>query len=75
VGGLIKLYQSGNQNKEIVLREKLKSTKISKTDTVASYLTRISQVHDELTTVGEVIKDDELVRTTLCGFQRSGLHL
>jgi hypothetical protein len=35
---------------------------------VASYLTRISQVCDELTVVGEVVKDDELVRTTLNGF-------
>jgi hypothetical protein len=65
---LTKLYQSGNQNRKIVLREKLKSTKMSKTDTVASHLTRISQVHDELTTVGEEVKDDELVRTDLNGF-------
>jgi hypothetical protein len=46
---LTKLYQSGNQNRKMVLREKLRSTKMSKTDTVASYLTRISQVRDELT--------------------------
>jgi hypothetical protein len=39
---LTKLYQSGNQNKKMVLREKLGSTKMSKTDTVASYLTKIS---------------------------------
>jgi hypothetical protein len=45
---LIKLYQSGNQNKKMVLREKLRSTKMSKIDTVTSYLTRISQVRDEL---------------------------
>jgi hypothetical protein len=63
-----KLYQSGNQNKKMVLREKLRSTKMSKTDTVASYLTRISQVRDELTTVREEVKDDEVARTTLNGF-------
>jgi hypothetical protein len=39
---LTKLYQSGNQNRKMVLREKLRSTKMSKTDTVASYLPRIS---------------------------------
>jgi hypothetical protein len=53
-----------------VLREKLGSTKMSKTDTVASYLTRISLVRDELTVVGEVVKDDELVRTTMKGFSK-----
>jgi hypothetical protein len=41
---------------------------MSKTNRVASYLAKISQVRDELTTVGEVVKDDELVRTTLNWF-------
>jgi hypothetical protein len=68
---LTKLYQSGNQNKKMVLREKLRGTKMSKTDTVTSYLTRISQVRDELMAVGEVFKDDELVRTTLNGFSEN----
>jgi hypothetical protein len=54
----------------MVLREKLGSTKMSKTDKVASYLNRISQVRDELMIVGEVIKDDELVRTALNGFSK-----
>jgi hypothetical protein len=55
----------------MVLKEKLKSTKISKTDTVASYLTGISQVPDELMAIGEVVKDYELVRTTLNGFSKT----
>jgi hypothetical protein len=67
---LIKLYRSGNQNRKMVLREKLKSTKMSKTNTVTSYLTRISQVHDELSVVGEEVKDDELARTALNGFSK-----
>lgn len=41
------LCQSDTHNRKMVLKEKLRSTKISKLDTVASYLTRISQVHDE----------------------------
>jgi hypothetical protein len=52
----------------MLLREKLKITKMSKTNTMTSYLTRISQICDELTAVGEVVKDDELVRTALNGF-------
>jgi hypothetical protein len=65
---LTKFYQSGNQNNKMVLREKLRSTKMSKTDIVASYFTKISQVLNELTIVEEVVKDYELVRTSLNGF-------
>jgi hypothetical protein len=35
---------------------------------VSSYITRITQVHDELGVVGEVISDGEMVRTALNGF-------
>jgi hypothetical protein len=47
----------------MVLREKLKSIKMTKTDTVTSYLTKIRQVRDELGAVGETVEDHELVRT------------
>jgi hypothetical protein len=65
---LIKLYHSGNQNRKMVLREKLRSTKISKIDTVTSYLTGISHVCDDLLTIGEEVKDVELVRIALNEF-------
>jgi hypothetical protein len=38
---LIKLYQSDNQNRKMVLREKLSSIKMNRSETVASYFTRI----------------------------------
>ena len=41
----------------MVLREKLKSVKMVKGEGVTSYLTRISQVRDELAAVGEVVPD------------------
>jgi len=52
----------------LVLREKLKNTKISDGEGVALYLTRLSQVRDELIAIGDNIPDSELVRTTLKGF-------
>jgi hypothetical protein len=67
---LTKLYQSDNQNRKMVLREKLRGTKMSRSDTIASYLTRITQVRDELATVGEAVSEQELVRTTLNGFTK-----
>jgi hypothetical protein len=64
---LTKLYQSSNENRKMVLREKLKGIKMTKTENVATYLTKITQVRDELGVVGEVIADNELVRTALNG--------
>ncbi len=38
---LTKLYWSDNQNKKMVLREKLRSTKMAKAEGLASYLTHL----------------------------------
>ena len=64
---LTSLFQSSNENRKMVLRENLKCVKMAKAESVTSYLTRISQVRDELAVVGEVIFDTELVRTTVNG--------
>ena len=57
---LTKLYQSSNENRKMVLREKLKGIKMTKAKNVTTYLTKITQV-------GEVVVDSELVRTALNG--------
>ena len=67
---LSKLYQSSNQNRKMVLREKLHSIKMSRTDTVTAYLTKLTQIRDELGAVGEKVEDSELVRTALKGFSK-----
>jgi hypothetical protein len=54
----------------MVLREKLKSIKMTKAENVVTYLTRLTQVRDELGVVGEAIADSELVRTTLNGVSK-----
>ena len=41
-----------------------------KGESVATYLTRVAQVKDELAVVGEVIPDSELVRIALKGFTK-----
>ena len=61
------MYQSTNENRKMVLREKLKSIKMTKAENVVTYLTRLTQVRDELGAVGEVIPSAELVRTALNG--------
>ena len=51
----------------MVLREKLKSTQMNKGENMVSYLTRITQVRDELGVVGEKVVDVELVCIALNG--------
>jgi hypothetical protein len=54
----------------MVLREKLKSIKMTKAENVVTYLTRLTQVRDELGVVGEAIVDSDLVRTALNGVSK-----
>ena len=54
----------------MVLRKKLKSIKMAKAEVVISYLTRISQVRDELVAVGEVVPNEELVQTAMNGVSK-----
>jgi hypothetical protein len=64
------LYEAKNENPKMALKDKLHDTKMGKGESVASYLTRVSQVKDELAAVGEVISDLELVRIVLKGFTK-----
>ena len=61
------LFESTNENREMELREKLKNIKMVKGEMCMTYLTRISQVRDELAVVGVVVIGPELVQTTLNG--------
>jgi hypothetical protein len=67
---LISLYQSQNISMKI-LRNKLKSIVMTRSDTVTSYLMKITQLRDQLTTVGENVEDTELVNMQLNGFATS----
>jgi hypothetical protein len=53
------LYEAKNENR-----------KMGKGESVASYLTRVAQVKDELATIGEVISNSKLVRIALKGFTK-----
>ena len=64
---LTRLFQSTNENRNMVLREKLKNIKMVKGEACMAYLTRISQVRDELAAVGVAITGPKLVQTTLNG--------
>jgi hypothetical protein len=64
------LYEAKNKNQKVAPRDKLHSTRMTKGESVASYLIRLAQVKDELTTIEEVILDSKLVRIALQGFTK-----
>jgi hypothetical protein len=64
------LFEAKNENQKMALKDKLHSTRMAKGESVASYLTRVAQVKDELAVVGEVIADSELVCISLKGFTK-----
>jgi hypothetical protein len=64
------LYQSPIQNRKMVLQEKLRGTKMTKIDSVTSFLTRFSHIRDELAVVGKIVDPSELVMTALNGFSK-----
>jgi hypothetical protein len=66
------LYQNKNENRVTALRKQLRGTKMAKGEGVIPYLTRISQIRDELATNGEKIDDSELVHIAIDGFSKSG---
>jgi hypothetical protein len=64
------LFQSKNDSRKMVLREKLRDTKMTRSNMVTTYLTRIQQVRDEMNKIGETVDDSKLVRMALKGFPK-----
>ena len=63
------LYQSKNENRMMVLQERMRNTKMAKGGVVL-YLTRLTQIRDELGVVASKTVDEELVRIALNGFSK-----
>ena len=59
-----------NENQNMVLQERMRDTKMAKGEGVVPYLTRLTQIRDELGAVGSNTEDEELVRIALNGFSR-----
>jgi hypothetical protein len=60
-----------NVSRKLLLRNKLTTTRICKTDTAASNPMKLEELRDQIGTIGEKVKDDELVQITLNGFSSS----
>jgi hypothetical protein len=62
------LYESKDISLNLALRIQLCNMKMENSESVSSYLMRVSQIRDQLAAIGDVISDKVLVTTTLIGF-------
>jgi hypothetical protein len=58
-------------NRKMVLRNRLRLVQMSRSDNATSYFMRITQVHDLLSSIGEKMKDVELMNVALTGLPKS----
>ena len=68
---LTKIFEGRNINQKMNLRNSLKNLKIQNVETIPSYLTRVSQVKEQLEAVDEEGENVEIVMTTLNCLPRS----
>jgi hypothetical protein len=68
---LTRLYESKNTSHKLTLRHQLRNVTMNKSKMIANFFTRISQIKDQLATIGDLVEDVELVTTTLNGFPPS----
>ena len=58
---LSRMYEGRNINRKMNLRAQLKSTKMSKGESIHYYSTRVSQFKEQIDVIGDSLYEDELV--------------
>ncbi len=66
-----RLFESQNINQRMTLRTQLKNVKVDKSENVQAYLSRVSQIKEQLHAIGDMVEEEEVVMTTLNGLPRS----
>ena len=64
------LFEGRNINRKMTLRNHLKTVKAQKSETIQSYFTRATQIKEKLEAIGDMVKEAEIVITTLNGLPR-----
>jgi hypothetical protein len=62
---LKEMFESDNTLRALTLKSQLQSTKMTKGDTVSIFFMKLSEIKEQLETIGEIMSDRELVLTTL----------
>jgi Lhr-like helicase len=65
------MFESDNTLKYITLKSQFQSTKMTKGDTVSLFFMKLSDIKEQLETIGEIMSDREIVLTTLHNLPKS----
>lgn len=65
------LYQNSSDKRKLELKEKLRKIKMEKGKTIPKCLTKFTQCHDELGSVGIMVFDDDMVSIDILGLPNS----
>ena len=65
------MCEGKNINGKMNLRTQSKGTKMSKGKSVQDYFTRISQIKEKISSIGDNLNEDELIMTSLNGLTRT----
>jgi hypothetical protein len=68
---LSRLYEGRNINKKMALRTQLKNVRMQKSESIHAFFTRISQINEQIISIGDSVEEVELVMTTLNGLPKS----
>jgi hypothetical protein len=65
------MFESDNTLKDLTLKSQLQSTNMTKGDTVSLFFMNLSEIKEQLETIGEIVSDREIVLTTLHNLPKS----
>jgi len=65
------LYHNSNDQRKLVLKDKLQKIKFEKGDTISTYLNKLTTCRDELGSVAIMIVDNDMVSLALLGLPKS----
>ena len=68
---LKKLFEHSSINVTLTLRNQLSNMKMTKSENIASYFMRITELQDKLKSSGDNLEEKDLVTTTLNGLPPS----
>lgn len=68
---LTSLFETKNSSWKRALRNKLRNINMTKTDAIATYFMKISQLKEQLIAIGEKVDDEDLVAAALDGLSLS----
>ena len=68
---LSQLYEGKYIDRKMTLRTQLKNVKMHGSELIQSYFTRVSQIKGHIEAIGDSVKEEKLVMTTMNGLPRS----